>query len=150
MYYNIYNILERKIENLEITIISCLLNNPKLMESPKLTDDLFTTQQKLWQFMKAVYKKFGCFDLALMYNNVRNKYNYLGMITQLLDVEPVTSNFDYYVDELIRMKNEDETERNRANAIFSLAHDLIQHNITSKEFKEKVDKMFQEEKDGKE
>lgn len=96
--------------------------------------------------MKAVYKKFGCFDLALMYNNVRNKYNYIGMITELMDIEPMPSNIEHYIDELIRMKNEDEMERHRANAIFSLAHDLIQRNITSKEFKEKVDKMFQEEK----
>ena len=146
MYYNIYNILERKLDNLEKTILSCLLNNSKLMESPRLTDDLFQNQQKVWQFMKAVYKKFGCFDLNLMYNNVRNKYNYIGMITELMDIEPVPSNIEYYIDELIRMKNEDEMERHRANAIFSLAHDLIQRNITSKEFKEKVDKMFEEEK----
>lgn len=146
MYYNIYNILERKIENLEMTIMSCLLQKPELMQNPRLTDDLFQNQQKLWQFMKAVYKKFGCFDLNLMYNNVRNKYNYIGMITELIDIEPVPSNIEYYIDELIRTKNEDETERHRANAIFSLAHDLIQRNITSKEFKEKVDKMFQEEK----
>ena len=143
MYYNKYNILTRKIDDLEMTILSCLLNNPKLMEDPKLNDDLFIKHQKIWQFMKAVYKKFGCFDLSLMYNNVRNKYNYVGMIIELIDIEPISSNFHYYIDELNRRKQEDEIERYRVNIIFSMAHDLVEHNITSKEFKEKIDKLFE-------
>lgn len=144
MYYNKYNILTRKIDDLEMTVLSCLLCNPENMKDPRLKDELFVNHQKEWQFMKAVYKKFGCFDLALMYNNVRNRYNYMGFIIQLLDIEVIGGNFTHYIDELIHIKHQDEIERYRANIIFSMAHDLIEHNITCEEFKQKIDKLFEE------
>lgn len=145
MNYKKYGILDRKIDDLEMDILSCLLNNPKLMNDERLTDDLFKAHSKIWIFMKTVYKRYGCFDLSLMFNNVRNKYNYVGMIMELLNVECVTSNFDWYVKDLINLRKQNENESLKINAIFTMAHDLMERNITLKEFKDKIDEMFKED-----
>lgn len=145
MYYQKYGLYLSKITDLEKTILSCLLNDSNLMKNEKLTDDLFQDNQKTWQFMKAIYKKYGCFDLSLMYNVVANKYNYMGFIIELLDIECVPSSIDYYINQLLSIRKEEEIETTRINAIFRMSHDLMARNMTSSEFKIKIDEMFKEE-----
>lgn len=145
MYYQKYGLYLSKITDLEKTILSCLLNDSNLMKKDNITDDLFKENQKIWQFMKAFYKKYGCFDLTLMYNIVSNKYNYMGFIIELLDIECVPSSIDYYINQLLATRQEEETETTRINAIFSMANDLVARNINMKQFKEKIDNMFKED-----
>lgn len=149
MYYQKYGLYLSKITDLEKTILSCLLNDSNLMKNEKLTDDLFQENQKTWQFMKAFYKKYGCFDLALMYNIVSNKYNYMGFVIELLDIECVPSSINYYINQLIATRQEEEKETARINTIFGMANDLIARNINTKQFKEKIDDMFKEVKNEK-
>jgi len=150
MYLKKKELYTYKVDELEKIIISCVLNKPDLMKDERLKDNLFINNQKLWQFLKATYKKFGTLDFNLMFSVVANKYNYIGMLNEMIDIEPVFSNFNWYIKQLINLHNEEEIETRRINAIFNMANDLLLRNITSKEFKEKVDKMFQEEKDGSE
>ena len=145
MYYQKYGLYLTKITDLEKTILSCLLNDSNLMKKDNITDNLFQENKKIWQFMKAFYKKYGCFDLALMYNIVSNKYNYMGFIIELLDIECVPSNIDYYINQLISIRQEEEKETSRINAIFGMANDLITRNINTKQFKEKIDEIFKED-----
>ena len=134
-----------KVDDLEKVIISCVLQHPELMKDERLKDELFINNQKLWQFLKAVYKKFGNFDMNLMYNIVGNKYNYVGMVNEMIDIEPIPSNFDWYIKQLIELHEEEEKETIRINAIFKMSHDLMARNITLNEFKEKINEMFKED-----
>ena len=63
-----------KYNNLELSILSCLLQRSELMEQIKLEDKHFIKQKRLWLFMKSFYKKFGNFDLTLMTTVAKNKY----------------------------------------------------------------------------
>ena len=58
--------------DLEINILSCILQRPQLMEKSILEDKHFIKHKKLWLFMKAVYKKFGTFDFVIMYKIIKN------------------------------------------------------------------------------
>ena len=51
--------------DLEISILSCLLQKPELMEDTILEDKYFTKHKKIWLFMKAFYKRFNNFDITL-------------------------------------------------------------------------------------
>lgn len=134
-----------KVDELEKVIISCVLQKPELMKDERLKDDLFINNQKLWQFLKATYKKFGTLDFNLMFSVVANKYNYIGMLNEMIDIEPVSSNFNWYIKQLIDLHNEEEIETMRINAIFNIANDLLLRNITSNEFKERINEMFKED-----
>lgn len=134
-----------KVDELEKVIISCILNKPDLMKDERLKDNLFINNQKLWQFLKATYKKFGTLDFNLMFSVVTNRYNYIGMLNEMIDIEPVFSNFNWYIKQLINLHNEEEIEKRRINAIFSMANDLLLRNMTSNEFKKKIDEIFKED-----
>lgn len=131
-----------KVDELEKVIISCVLQKPELMKDERLKDDLFVNNQKLWQFLKATYKKFGTLDSNLMFSIVANKYNYIGMLNEMIDIEPMPSNFDWYIKQLIDLRNEEEIETRKINAIFNMANDLLLRNMTLKEFKDKVVNML--------
>lgn len=134
-----------KVDELEKVIISCVLQKPELMKDERLKDDLFINNQKLWQFLKATYKKFGTLDFNLMFSVVANKYNYIAMLNEMIDIEPMPSNFEWYIKQLIDLRNEEEIETRRINAIFNMANDLLLRNMTSNEFKNKIDEMFKED-----
>lgn len=134
-----------KVDELEKVVISCILNKPDLMKDERLKDNLFINNQKLWQFLKASYKKFGTLDFNLMFSVVANKYNYIAMLNEMIDIEPVPSNFNWYIKQLIDLHNEEEIETMRINAIFNMANDLLLRNMTSNEFKKKIDEIFKED-----
>ena len=56
-----------KYNDLEMSILSCLLLKPELlMESLIIEDKHFIKHKKLWVFMKEFYNKFHNFDITLM------------------------------------------------------------------------------------
>ena len=63
-----------KIDDLEFSILSCLLIKPELMENVILEDKHFKRTQRMWQFMKSFYKKFKTFDINLMYSICKDKW----------------------------------------------------------------------------
>lgn len=123
-----------KYYDLEISILSCLLQKPKLMEKVILCDNHFIKHKKMWLFMKSFYKKFQNFDLALMYSVCKNKYHLMSYIEMLLDAEPSPSLFDTYQQQLIDLYNQTKKEKYLKEKIYSLANDLYIGNLNLEEF----------------
>lgn len=128
--------------DLEINILSCLLQKPSLMKQLKLEDKHFIKHQKLWQFMKAFYKKFQTFDLVIMFNICKNKYNIISYIEMLINVEPAISNFDKYQNQLMNLYNQKRNEKEKINKIYELANELYVGNIELDAFKNKINEMI--------
>lgn len=131
----------QKYYDLEVNILSCLLQKPELMKQIKFEDKHFIKYQQLWQFMKAFYKKYGTFDLILMYNVSNNKYKIIQYMEYLINVEPCVSMFDEYQDLLIEQYNENKKEKIMKQKIFEIANELYTNNITIEEFELKLKKI---------
>ena len=127
-----------KYNDLEISILSCLLLKPKLMDNIKLEDKHFIKHKRLWLFMKAFYKKFGNFDLTLMSSVADNKYQFVEYMAWLLEVEPSPSLFELYEQQLIDLYNENKKDKYIIEEVYKLANDLFVKNITTDDFKHKV------------
>jgi hypothetical protein len=131
-----------KYKDLEISILSCLLQKPELMNKMILQDDDFKYHKKLWVFLKQVYKKFGCFDINLMYSVVRNKYKYIQYIIELVDVEVIPDRIELYQKQLLELKNESRKENWIIDKAYELANELYLRNIKLKDYKQKLDTIY--------
>lgn len=131
--------------DLEISILSCLLQKPELMEDTILEDKYFTKHKKIWLFMKAFYKRFNNFDITLMLSISKNKYRISEYICWLAEQEPAPSLFKQYEQQLIDLYNESEKEKLIINKIYELSNDLYVRNININEFKNKLEKIYMEE-----
>ena len=131
--------------DLEISILSCLLQKPELMEDTILEDKYFTKHKKIWLFMKAFYKRFNNFDITLMLSISKNKYIISEYICWLAEQEPAPSLFKQYEQQLIDLYNESEKEKLIINKIYELSNDLYVRNININEFKNKLEKIYMEE-----
>lgn len=137
--------------DLEISILSCLLQRPELMENTILEDKYFIKHKKIWLFMKAFYKRFKNFDITLMMSISKNKYRMSEYICWLVEQEPAPILFKQYEKQLIDLYNESKKDEWIINKVYELANDLYVRNITTNEFKRKVvaiyknaDKIFKE------
>lgn len=142
------NFIKKKIENvknLEYCILSCILINPELMEKVTLEDKYFARSNRMWQFMKAFYKKFKNFDINLMYSVCKDKYQIIAMVEILLDYDAIPSNFEKYQKQLIELYNEENYEKMMINKIFEKANELYVRNININDFKEYIDKLYNKE-----
>ena len=131
-----------KIDDLEFTILSCLLQKPELMEQLILEDKHFIKTQRMWQFMKAFYKMFGTFDINLMYSVCKDKWQIVNYIIMILDYEIVTCNFDKYQKQLIELYEESKKEKWIIEKIYELANSLLVRNISTSDFRNKVDEIY--------
>jgi hypothetical protein len=131
-----------KYKDLEISILSCLLQKPELMNKMILQDDDFKYHKKLWVFLKQVYKKFGCFDINLMYSVVRNKYKYIQYIIELVDVEVIPDRIELYQKQLLELKHESRKENWIIDKAYELANELYLRNIELKDYRQKLDTIF--------
>ena len=82
-----------KYNDLEMSILSCLLIKPKLMEELILEDKHFVKYKSLWVFMKEFYNKFHNFDITLMCSVNKNKYETIDYMIMLSELEPTTRLF---------------------------------------------------------
>ena len=130
--------------DLELSILSCLLIKPELMNELILEDKHFVKHQRLWQFMKAFYKKFQTFDIQLMYSVCRDKWHIVGYMVMLLDKEPTYYNFKKYQNQLIELYEENKKDKIIIDSVYKLANDLYVRNITTSEFKNKIDEIYKE------
>ena len=130
------------IGDLELNVLSCLLIKPDLMKKVRLEDKHFKKHQRTWQFMKSFYKKFGNFDVQLMYAVCKNKYHLIEYMIQIIEIEPTYSNFDKYQDMLIKQYEETKKDKYIKEQIYVLANDLYVGNIKVNEFKGKVQEIY--------
>lgn len=128
--------------DLEISILSCLLQRPELMENTILTDCYFVKHKKIWLFMKAFYKRFKNFDITLMMSISKNKYRMSEYICWLVEQEPAPSLFKQYEKQLIDLYNEKQKEKWIIEKAYELANDLYVRNIKVNEYIEKVNEIY--------
>ena len=131
-----------KIDNLEFSILSCLLIKPELMEKIILEDRHFKKTQRIWQFMKSFYKKFKTFDVNLMYSVCKNKWQLIEYISLLLDFEPTANEFDKYQQQLIELYEEQEKDKYIIEKVYKLANELIVRSISTNDFKKEIDNVY--------
>lgn len=131
-----------KYNDLELSILSCLLQRPSLMNKVILEDKHFIKHQKIWLFMKAFYKKFGNFDLTLMMNISKNKYRMIEYILWIIEKEPAPSLFGQYQIQLINEYNQLKKDKWIIEEVYKVANDLFVRNITTNDFKEQIDNIY--------
>jgi hypothetical protein len=136
-----------KYNDLELSILSCLLQEPKLMDKVILEDEHFIKHKKIWLFMKSFYKKFGNFDLTLMVNISKNKYRMVEYILWIVEKEPAPSLFEYYQKQLIEEYNQKKQDKWVIEKIYELSNDLLIGNVELKDYKNKVDNIFKNAKE---
>lgn len=127
-----------EISDLELNIMSCLLLKPELMNQLIVEDKHFIKHQRLWQFMKSFYKKFGTFDIQLMYSICKDKWHIVNYLQWLAEIDVYVCNFEKYQKQLIEQQEEDEQDKIKIDLIYKLANDLWVRNITLEEFKNKI------------
>lgn len=131
-------------ENLENSVLCCILLKPELMEEEILEDKYFQNTQRVWQFMKAFYKKFKCFDIELMASVCEDNYRLMNYITVILESEATAIHFELYVKQLMEKYNEKQKDKIIIKKIFEYANNLYLRNISTSEFKKKVDEIYKE------
>ena len=128
--------------DLEMSILSCMLQKPKLIEETILEDKHFTRHQRVWKFMKSIYEKYKCFDLVLMYNVCKNKYQLVEYMEWLVEMEVTTANFRKYEQELIKEYEETKKDKYIREKAFELANDLYTRMITAEVFKKRIEEVY--------
>ena len=128
--------------DLEISILSCLLQRPELMEDTILEDKYFIKHKKIWLFMKAFYKRFKNFDITLMMSISKNKYRMSEYICWLAEQEPAPSLFKQYEKQLIDLYNETKKEKWIIEKSYELANDLYVRNIKVDEYIDKIKQIY--------
>lgn len=124
--------------NLELNILSCLLQRPELMKEVKIEDKHFIKYKKIWLFMKSFYHKFGTFDIELMVNVVNNKYKIMDYIAEIIMKDPTPSFFDKYQTALLDIYNQKKEEKEIIEKIYLLSNELYNKNIDLEKFKETI------------
>lgn len=128
--------------DLELNILSCILIQPSLMKKVRLEDKHFRKHQRQWQFMKAVYKKFGTLDIQIMYAVCKNKYHLVEYLQEILMIEPTADNFDKYQDLLLEQFEEAKKDNWIKQEIYVLANNLYVGNVKVDEFQDKVKEIY--------
>lgn len=132
---------------LELLVLSCIWLEPKLLETTKLEEKHFINNRKIFIFFKSFYKKFGFFDTELMCRKVDDRYKFRDYFKIIANLEPTPRHFKMYESLLLELYNEAVEEKYLREKIYGLATDLYLKNMTSKEFKERIDNLYTHSKE---
>lgn len=132
-----------KYDDLENIILSCFLKKPNLLNKTKLEDKHFKKHKKIFVFYKAVYKKFGTLDLAIQYSISKNKYRIVEYNLWIMEYAGFPSLFEKYEQRLIEIYEEEKKEKYIKEKIYEATNNLIVGNIETKDFKEKINKIYE-------
>ena len=128
--------------NLELNILSCLLQRPELMNDFILSDKHFVKFYRLWMFMKTYYNKYHNFDLVMMASLCKDKYHIIEYLTMIVETEPAPSRFKEYQQQLIKLHEESEKEKRLIEELFELANKLYVRDLSLEKYKEAVNKLL--------
>ena len=131
-----------KYTDLEISVLSLLLQKPDLMKKTKLENKYFIKHKKIWIFMNEFYKRFGNFDLTLMMAVSKNKYRMVEYIAWLIDQEASPSLFKVYEQQLIDEYNQTKKNKYVIEKVYELANSLYVGNITLTEFNKNLSDLY--------
>ena len=132
-----------KYDDLELSILGCFLQKPKLLEITKLEDKHFKKHYKIFMFFKSVYKKFGSLDLNIMYSISKNKYRIIEYIVWISQYYGFPSLYETYEKQLIELYEENEKDKWIIEKVYELANDLLVKNISTNDFKIKVNEIYE-------
>lgn len=135
-----------KYNDLEMSIISCFIQKPDLIKKIDGKEDYFIKHKKLILFLQAVYKKFGTFNLDLLFSVCKQEYKLLYYIEWLIQLEPVPNQIDLYIQELEELRIESKKNKWIREKIYSLSTELYIKNITIEEFNDKLKKIYEDSK----
>ena len=132
--------------DLELNILSCLLQKPEFMNELKLEDKHFVKYQRLWQFMKSFYNKYGTFDIVLMCNICTDRKYIMYYIEQMLRTPalPILDLFNLYQDQIIKKFEQDDIDKFIINEVYKMAGDLLLDNISIEEFESRFTQAMEE------
>ena len=128
--------------DLEVSIMSCLLLEPDLMKKIRVEDKHFKKHLGMWKFMKSFYNKFGGFDINLMHSVCKDKWHIINYIELLACQDGFPCYFEEYQDRLIEKYNESEKDDYIIDKIYDLNMDLINRNIKVSEYKQKINEIY--------
>lgn len=128
----------KKYENLELVVLSCLLQKPELMKNTILENKHFLNHKRIWIFLKSFYERFGNFDFNLMFAIVKNKEDFLNSLANLYDFELLPNHFKEYESLLIKAYEQKDEDREKIEKIYVLANELYVGKIDLQEFVEKI------------
>lgn len=134
----------KKYNDLECSILCCILIEPELINKTILEDKYFINYQAIWKFMKAFYKKFKTFDITLMCSVCKDKYKLMQYIMDILKSEPTSNNFELYEQQLIYLYNEEEKDKWLIKKIYETTCDLWVRSITPQDFKQRINNLYNE------
>lgn len=135
--------MNEKYDDLELSILCCFLQKPKLLENTKLEEKYFVKHKKIFSFFKAVYKKFGSLDINIMYTISKNKYRTIEYAVWISKYCAFPSLYETYEQQLIDLYEETKKNKYIIEKIYDLANDLYVRNLEVSEFRNKVDKVFE-------
>ena len=127
-----------KYNDLETSILSILLQKPNLMNNLIIDEKYIIKNKKIWLFMKSFYKRFGNFDLNLMYSVCKNKYHLVSHIEQLVLSEPCPSLFEEYQKQLMQEYDELKKDKWIREKVYELANDYYMMNLSLEDFKKEI------------
>ena len=93
--------------------------------------------------MKAFYNKFHNFDFNLMLSIAKDKYRIVEYIEWLVTKEIHFCMFKEYQQQLIDLYEESKKDKYIIDKVYELANDLFVRNIEVSEFRNKVDKIYE-------
>lgn len=132
-----------KYNDLELSILGCFLQKPELLETTKLEDKHFKKHYKIFIFFKSVYKKFCSLDINIMYSISKNKYRIIEYIVWISQYYGFPSLYETYEKQLIELYEEDKKDKYIIEKVYELANDLLARNIEVKDFKNEVNKIYE-------
>ena len=128
--------------DLEISVLSLILQKPDLMKNTRLENKYFIKHKKIWIFMNEFYKRFGNFDLTLMMAVSKNKYRMIEYIAWLIDQEASPSLFKVYEQQLIDEYNQTKKNKYVIEKVYELANSLYVGNITLTDFNKNLSDLY--------
>ena len=134
----------KKYEDLELSILSILLQKPELMDEVILDDKYFIKYKKIWLFMKTFYDRFHNFDFNLMVSVCKDKYRIVEYISWIITKEANICLFKEYQEQLINLYEESKKDKYIIDKVYELANELLIRKIEVNEFRDKVDKIYED------
>ena len=131
-----------KYTDLEMSIISCFLQEPDLIKKIEGKENYFIKHKKLILFLKAIYNKFQCFDINLMCNVCKNEYKLMDYIEWLVQLEPIPKHIDYYIQELEELRTELKKDKWVREKIYYLASELLVKKINVDDFNIQLQEIY--------
>ena len=136
----------KKRDDLEESILSCLIQQPSLINDLIVNENDFINHKKIFIYFKKFYERFHNLDVVLLMTNLKpSDRPILGRIyDDICEFEPAPSNFKLYQEALIE-HNKDmvikKEEEKKKIEIIKITQKLHRGDLNIKEWNEEIEKI---------